>query len=292
MAEHYDLIIVGSGAGGGTLAHRLAPSGKRVLILERGDWLPREAQNWDAEAVFVQTHYVSTDRWFDRHGKAFQPQVHYFVGGATKFYGAALYRLRERDFGEIKHHDGISPAWPIGYDVMEPYYTQAEQLYQVHGARGQDPTDPPASAPYPFPPISHEPRIQRLFDDMTAVGLHPFHSPSGVMLDESHPAFSACIRCATCDGFPCLVNAKSRAAVRDTRCRSPRRTGPGRRLHGCNHRGDVTSLGCAADRDAALSDVLEQAELVHAVDRPAAGRDAELAVDRDRLGLDRVPGDV
>ena len=177
MAEHYDLIIVGSGAGGGTLAHRVAPSGKRVLILERGDWLPREAQNWDAEAVFVQNRYVSTDRWFDHQGKAFQPQVHYFVGGATKFYGAALYRLRERDFREIKHHGGISPAWPIGYDVMEPYYTQAEQLYQVHGSRGQDPTDPPASAPYPFPPISHEPRIQRLFDDMTAVGLHPFHSP-------------------------------------------------------------------------------------------------------------------
>jgi choline dehydrogenase-like flavoprotein len=213
VAEHYDLIIVGSGAGGGTLAHRLAPSGKRVLILERGDWLLREAENWDAEAVFVENRYVSYDRWFDCHGNAFQPQVHYFVGGATKFYGAALYRLRERDFGEIKHHDGISPAWPIGYDVMEPYYTQAEQLYQVHGSRGQDPTDPPASAPYPFPPISHEPRIQRLFDDMRAVGLHPFHSPSGVMLDESHPAFSACIRCATCDGFPCLVQAKSDADV-------------------------------------------------------------------------------
>ena len=160
---------------------------RAVLILERGDWLPREAQNWDAEAVFVENRYVSTDRWFDRQGKAFQPQVHYFVGGATKFYGAALYRLRERDFGELKHHGGISPAWPIGYDVMEPYYTQAEQLYQVHGSRGEDPTEPPASAPYPFPPVSHEPRIQRLFDDMAAVGLHPFHSPSGVMLDEGRP---------------------------------------------------------------------------------------------------------
>jgi choline dehydrogenase-like flavoprotein len=213
MAEHYDVIIVGSGAGGGTLAHRLAPSGKRVLILERGDWLPREAQNWDAEAVFVDNRYISTDKWFDSSGKSFQPQVHYFVGGATKFYGAALYRLRERDFGELKHHGGVSPAWPFGYDVMEPYYTQAEQLYQVHGMRGEDPTDPPASAPYPFPPVSHEPRIQKLFDDMTAVGLHPFHSPSGVMLDESRPAFSACIRCATCDGFPCLVHAKSDAEV-------------------------------------------------------------------------------
>jgi choline dehydrogenase-like flavoprotein len=135
------------------------------------------------------------------------------VGGATKFYGAALYRLRERDFGELKHHDGISPAWPISYDVMEPYYTSAEELYQVHGARGEDPTDPPASAPYPYPPVSHEPRIQKLFDDMAAVGLHPFHSPSGVMLDEKRPELSACIRCSSCDGFPCLVHAKSDADV-------------------------------------------------------------------------------
>jgi choline dehydrogenase-like flavoprotein len=213
MAEHYDVVIVGSGAGGGTLAHRLAPSGKRVLILERGDWLPREVENWDANAVFVDNRYVSTDVWHDRDGKPFQPQVHYYVGGATKFYGAALYRLRARDFDELKHHDGISPAWPIGYDTLEPYYTQAEQLYQVHGVRGVDPTEPPASAPYPFPPVSHEPRIQRLFDDMTALGLHPFHSPSGIMLDEANPAFSACIRCATCDGFPCLVHAKSDADV-------------------------------------------------------------------------------
>ncbi len=213
MSDHYDVIIVGSGAGGGTLAHRLAPSGKRVLILERGDWLPREVENWDAAAVFVENRYVSTDRWSDEHGKPFQPQVHYFVGGATKFYGAALYRLRERDFGELKHHGGISPPWPIDYSVLEPYYTQAEQLYQVHGARGEDPTEPPASAPYPYPPVSHEPRIQRLFDDLSRVGLHPFHSPSGIMLNEDEPAFSQCIRCATCDGFPCLVHAKADAEV-------------------------------------------------------------------------------
>src|SRR3954465_6350031 len=213
MSEDYDVIIVGSGAGGGTLAHRLAPSGKRVLILERGDWLPRELENWDATATFVDNRYISEDRWSDDQGNAFQPQVHYFVGGATKFYGAALYRLRERDFGELKHHGGISPAWPIGYDVMEPYYTAAEQLYQVHGPRGEDPTDPPASAPYPYPPVSHEPRIQRLFDDMTAVGLHPFHSPSGIMLNESDLANSPCIRTAPCDGFACLLHAKSDAEV-------------------------------------------------------------------------------
>jgi choline dehydrogenase-like flavoprotein len=213
MADEYDVIIVGSGAGGGTLAHRLAPSGKRVLILERGDWLPREPQNWDATAVFVDNRYVSADTWYDASGRSFQPQVHYFVGGATKFYGAALYRLREKDFGELQHHDGVSPAWPVGYDVFEPYYLQAEQLYQVHGARGEDPSEPPSSGPYPFPPVSHEPRIQRLVDDLAQVGLHPFHAPCGVMLDESDPASSACIRCGTCDGFPCLVHAKSDADV-------------------------------------------------------------------------------
>src|SRR5262245_28044657 len=213
MPDTYDVIIIGSGAGGGTPAHRLAPSGRKVLVLERGDWLPREVENWDAKAVFVDNRYISKDTWYDGAGQAFQPQVHYFVGGATKFYGAALYRLRERDFEEIKHHGGVSPAWPIGYDVMEPYYTQAEQLYQVHGIRGEDSTDPRSSAPYPSPPVSNEPRMQQLFDDLRAVGLHPFHAPCGTMLDEGNPALSTCIRCATCDGFPCLVHAKCDADV-------------------------------------------------------------------------------
>jgi choline dehydrogenase-like flavoprotein len=213
VADDADVIIIGSGAGGGTLAHRLAPSGKRVLILERGDWLPREIENWDAESVFVDNRYVSTDPWRDKDGKSFQPQVHYYVGGATKCYGAALFRFRERDFTELHHHGGISPAWPIDYSDLEPYYTQAEQLYQVHGNRGEDPTEPPASAPYPFPAVSHEPRMQQLYDDLTAAGLHPFHAPCGIMIDEAEPAFSPCIRCATCDGFPCLVHAKSDAEV-------------------------------------------------------------------------------
>jgi choline dehydrogenase-like flavoprotein len=209
----YDVIIIGTGAGGGTLARYLAPSGKRILLLERGDWLPREPQNWDARPVFVDNRYVSADTWFAGDGKPFQPQVHYFVGGATKLYGAALYRLRKEDFGELRHHDGISPAWPIGYDEMEPYYTLAEQLYQVHGARGEDPTEPPAGAPYPFPAVSHEPRIQQLADDLEAAGHHPFHAPCGVMLREDDMPHSACVRCATCDGFPCLVHAKADAEV-------------------------------------------------------------------------------
>ena len=151
MATNYDVIIIGSGAGGGTLARHLAPSGKSILILERGDWLPREQENWDAEEVFIKNRYVPKETWYDKNGKAFQPGLHYWVGGATKLYGAALYRLRKEDFGELKHHDGISPAWPISYDEMEPYYTKAEQIYQVHGAHGEDPTEGPASAPYPLP---------------------------------------------------------------------------------------------------------------------------------------------
>ncbi len=213
MAEVYDVIIIGSGAGGGTLAQHLAPSGKRILILERGNWLPRELENWDADAVFVKNRYVAKETWYDKNGKAFQPGVHYWVGGATKFYGAALYRLRKEDFGELRHHDGISPAWPISYDEMEPYYTRAEQLYLVHGQRGEDPTEPPASAPYPFPAVSHEPRIQMLHEDLEEAGYHPFHAPCGVMLNEQQPQFSACIRCKDCDGFPCLVHAKADADV-------------------------------------------------------------------------------
>jgi choline dehydrogenase-like flavoprotein len=213
MSDSYDVIIIGSGAGGGTLAHRLAPSGKRVLLLERGGWLPREPQNWLAQNVFVENRYVSPDTWHYSDGSPFQPEVHYWVGGATKRYGAALYRLRVEDFGELRHHGGVSPAWPVSYEQMEPYYTEAEQLYQVHGARGEDPTEPPASAPYPFPPVSHEPRIQQLSDDLAKAGLHPFHAPCGIMLDERNMPYSKCVRCDDCDGFPCLVHAKSDAEV-------------------------------------------------------------------------------
>jgi choline dehydrogenase-like flavoprotein len=213
----YEVIIIGSGAGGGTLARHLAPSGKRTLLIERGDWLAREPQNWSASDVFIDNRYVSPDTWYDAGGKSFQPQVHYFVGGATKLYGAALYRLRKEDFEELRHHGGISPAWPISYEDMEPYYTQAEQLYQVHGARGEDPTEAPASAPYPFPAVSHEPRIQQLSDDFAAAGLHPFHAPCGVMLDEQNMPYSTCVRCSTCDGFPCLVHAKADAEVMGVR---------------------------------------------------------------------------
>ena len=211
MPERYDVIIIGTGAGGGTLAHTLAPSGKKILLLERGDFLPRERANWDPDPVFIEGKYISEDTWYDPDGKPFQPQVHYFVGGATKLYGAALYRLRPQDFGELKHVDGVSPAWPLSYDDFEPWYSKAEQLYQVHGLHGEDPIEGHWSQQYPWPAVSHEPRIQQLADDLTAAGYHPYHAPCGIMLDEAHRAMSTCIRCTWCDGYPCLVHAKSDA---------------------------------------------------------------------------------
>ncbi len=167
VTERYEVIIVGSGAGGGTLAHALAPSGRRILLLERGDFLTRETDNWNPGPVFVDGKYISEETWYDADGQPFQPQVHYFIGGATKLYGAALYRLRPADFGEIKHADGVSPAWPLSYNDFEPWYTKAEWLYQVRG----------------------------------------------VLLDEADRPVSECVRCAWCDGYPCLVHAKADADI-------------------------------------------------------------------------------
>lgn len=209
--NHYDVIIIGTGAGGGTLAYKLAPSGKKILLLERGDYVPREKDNWSTKAVNLDARYNTKETWYDEGGGSLHPHTNYFVGGNTKFYGAALFRLREQDFGEIRHHGGVSPAWPITYEELEPYYSAAEHLYQVHGNRGEDPTEPKASAPYRYPAVSHESRIQQLSDDLERAGLKPFHVPLGIRIDETNRRTSPCIRCNTCDGHPCLIGAKSDA---------------------------------------------------------------------------------
>ncbi len=214
--DHYDLIVIGSGPGGASLAHRLAPTGKRILLLERGDYLPRSQQNWSSQAVFVDGKYQAPETWYGANGETFHPGLHYYVGGNSKVYGAALFRLRERDFEAIQHADGVSPAWPLKYADFAPYYTEAERLFVVHGQRGEDPNEPPADAPYPFPPVSHEPRIQALADSLAADGLHPFHLPLGIRLDERDgkpTPTSVCIRCDAFDGFPCLLNGKADAQV-------------------------------------------------------------------------------
>jgi choline dehydrogenase-like flavoprotein len=216
--NHYDVIIIGTGAGGGTLAHRLAPSGKKILVLERGAFLPREKANWNTVEVFQKDRYHTSEVWYDRDGEEIHPGTGYWVGGNTKVYGGALFRWREKDFEKVVHKGGISPEWPLKYADFEPYYTEAEKLYEVHGTRSEDFTEPPSNNPYPFPAISHEPRIQEIHQELENKGLHPFHLPLAIKLNEVNRRLSACIRCDTCDGFPCLVDGKADA---DINCMRP-----------------------------------------------------------------------
>lgn len=207
---HFDIVIVGSGMGGGTLAYALRDSGASVLLLERGDYLPQEPQNWQPAAIFDENRYKPQELWQDVNGgQTFKPGVHYFVGGNTKVFGAAFPRLRREDFEALEHEGGTSPAWPIRYEELEPYYGLAETLYRVHGQTGEDPTEPPRSTQFPFPAVPHEPAIEALYQRLKAQGLHPFSYPMGIDLREG----GRCIRCQTCDGFPCKVLAKSDADV-------------------------------------------------------------------------------
>jgi choline dehydrogenase-like flavoprotein len=214
MTEHFDVVIVGSGAGGGTMAHALSGTGARVLILERGEAVPQEAENWDPAAVWKQQRYRPKERWLDRRGRSFMPFVHYVVGGNTKFWGSVLYRLRRDDFEAIEHADGVSPAWPIDYDTLEPWYDRAERLYQVHGQQGTDPTDG-ERGPFPYAAIPHEPAILELVEGIREQGLHPSHLPLGLV---SPGLVGGCILCSTCASFPCRIRAKSDA---DTMCVEP-----------------------------------------------------------------------
>lgn len=219
--EHYDIIIIGTGAGGGTVASELAPTGKKVLLLERGEFLPKEKENWNPKEVYQNQRYFTNEEWYDKEGNAFSPETCYWVGGNTKVYGAALLRLRERDFEAVEHKGGISPAWPLRYRDFAPYYARAEKLFNVHGKRGEDPTEPPTESDYPHPPVSQEPFMQGIVDKLTELGFYPFHLPLGLKLNEVDRTLSQCIRCDTCDGYPCLIDAKADA---DVNCVRPART--------------------------------------------------------------------
>ena len=208
---HYDIIVIGSGAGGATLAQRLAKTGKKILILERGEHLPREAENWSSRAVFLQHRYRTKEQWWDKAGKPFTPNTHYWVGGNTTFYGAALMRLRKRDFEQVQHAGGVSPAWPIALADLAPYYAEAEALWRVHGARGVDPTENGDEPAYAFPAVRNDPGVVQLKAHWEAQGWRPFSLPLGINLDQARPATSACIQCKTCGGYPCLLRAKSDA---------------------------------------------------------------------------------
>ena len=209
-AEHYDFIIIGTGMGGGTLAYALRDSGARILLIERGDFLPQEPQNWQVSAVFDDARYKPKEDWIDAaEGPGFKPGVHYYVGGNTKVYGAALPRFRREDFGAIEHEGGTSPAWPICYGDLEPYYNLAEALFFVHGRSGEDPSAPTRTRPYPFPEVDHAPTVAELIDKLRGQGLRPFCLPMAIDLREG----GRCIRCKTCDGFPSQVHAKSDAEI-------------------------------------------------------------------------------
>jgi choline dehydrogenase-like flavoprotein len=208
-----DVVIIGSGAGGGTLSFALRHLGARVVVLERGQFLPREFENWDANSVFVDNRYKTDERWLDGKGKSFRPGMQYWVGGNTKVYGSSLPRFRVKDFEATEHADGVSPAWPLRYEQYEPYYTAAEELYLVHGSTQEDHTDPPRSKPFPFEAIEDEPVIAELRSRLRRAGYEAAHIPLGIDRRKG----GACIRCATCDGFPCLLDAKADSDVRGIR---------------------------------------------------------------------------
>jgi len=214
-SDHYDVLVVGSGPGGATTAARVAETGRRVLLLERGDFLRRERDNWNSRAVFGDAKYTADETFYDLHDRPFRPELHYYVGGNSKVYGAALLRLLPADFGVVRHPNGVAPAWPLSYADMEPYYVRAEHLFWVHGKHGEDRFAGPSSKDYPYPPVRHEPRIQRLSDDLVKLGLHPFHLPLGLHLTQDSRGHattdSRCIRCDRIDGFPCLLGAKADA---------------------------------------------------------------------------------
>ena len=221
-----DIVILGSGPGGSALAYALKDSGADVLVVERGGHLPAEPANWDAQAVFGEGRYKTTERWFDtERRRPYRPGNHYWVGGQTKLYGANLQRFRVEDFAGTQHEGGVAPAWPIGYADLEPFYGQAEALFAVRGEAGADPTEPPRSTSFPFPAIPHEPAVAELVEALRSQGLHPH--PLEMAIDWRETSCNPTHPCTGCDGFPCLAGGKGDA---ERQCLLPALASPRVRL--------------------------------------------------------------
>jgi choline dehydrogenase-like flavoprotein len=211
--NHFDIIIIGTGIGGGTIAQSLAGTGKKILILERGVFIPKEKENWDPVEVVEKGRYRAKEKWYDKDNKAFEPFTHYAVGGNSKVYGAAAFRMREKDFTEYATPAGISPAWPLSYTDFKPYYDQAERFLNVHGVRNEDPTEPFTDIAYPFPPIPVEPFTKELFDNVRSTGIRAYPIPMAVRLTEDSGRQDAPMVLGNFDGFPDPTESKSDAHI-------------------------------------------------------------------------------
>ena len=274
-----DFVIVGSGIGGATLAHALAPTGASIVILERGDFLRDEPATRDLSAIFKRGHFRSSEMWLDGTGRPFSPGNFYYVGGNSKFYGAVMYRYRETDFAARALPEGDTVAWPFDYAELEPWYGEAEALYAVRGQAGADPTDPPRSTPFPHPPIAYEPQIADAAERMRRAGLNPAPLPLSVDRDRW------LARAPTpWDGVPDAHTGKidaetgplDRALAHDNvrlltnaRVTGLQASGDGRRIDGVRYRRDGTEHVLAAGRVVLAAGAVNTAILLQRSDHPA-----------------------
>ncbi len=207
--ERFDIVVIGSGFGGATAVHVLHDTGASILVLERGDFLKQERENWDVVEVVRNRRYDAAETWLDGRGRAFHPRVYYCVGGCSKVFGGATFRLRREDFAPRQHDGGWTAGWPVSYEELAPYYDRAEALLGVRGQRGEDPTEP-KRPDYPLPPVPHESLVEELAARLRLQGLHPAHLPQAI---DQGPG-GRCQKGSPCDGFPCMVRAKGDAENR------------------------------------------------------------------------------
>jgi choline dehydrogenase-like flavoprotein len=201
-------LVIGSGFGGAAATYAFSRAGLRTLILEKGDWPKRDAADWHARTIMIDKRYRNAAPMLVRQYRAPEfketvPFLEEVVGGMSVFYGGATLRMRETDF----------MRWPIAYRDLEPWYTRAEQLLEVHGEAGTDPCEPWRSTGYPYSFRAHPlvPLSDRIRRAATTLGYRPFRVPLALNIENRER--SLCIRCGTCDGFPCAIGAKNDATT-------------------------------------------------------------------------------